>query len=103
MTADKRTDAYVYFKSAIETRYTIMSIKLGFNKGFYPENGKCTTKALQERYTVDGYMKDDEGTETRSIQGREYGKTMVWGAAWFFCKPRKPTLPVQKCTDLDKS
>ena len=91
---------HVYFNSAIETDYTLMTISLGRKDGYYPKDVICTTKTLKERYTNDGYMLDDEAAADARIHGN--GKTEVWGKNWFFCKPKTPTLPSEKCTDFDK-
>ena len=101
MTAEPPTAAHVYFNSALDLGFTEMFIairKTPFGKPrFYPNEGPCTVKALKKRYTDDGYMEDNEGSEVR-MGGDD--KVRVWGQTWYFCKPKEATLPMAKCTNL---
>ena len=92
MAADPASAAHLYFNSAKDSGYTEMFIAL--QKEFYPTEGPCSVMTLKERYTADGYMIDDDGTEVRILGNN---KVKVHGRYWFFCKPKTPTLHV-KCT-----
>ena len=88
MTATPASAAHLYFNSAFDAGFTEMFIAPKNNLGkreFYPKEGPCAVKALQKRYTVDGYM--------RWIRD----EVRVIGQDWFFCKPKTPTLH-PKCT-----
>ena len=96
MSAKPPSAARVYFNSAIDSKFTEMFIAL--KDEFYPKEGPCSVEALKERYTDDGYMKDNAGSKARLVLN---DKVMVKGQNWFFCKPKIPTSHV-KCTNLDK-
>ena len=88
---------HLYFNSALEAGFTEMFIALvKSGKEFYPKEGPCPVKALKARYTDDGFMDDDDGTDVRMVKD---GKVKVLDQPWFFCKPKIPTLHV-KCTNL---
>ena len=70
---------------------------IALDEEFYPREGPCSVKALRDRYTDDGYMVDDDGTDVRSGGNNQ---VKVFGHNWFFCKPKRPTLNV-KCTTFD--
>ena len=91
----KPKKAYLYFNSAIDSEYTMMFIKEGYNKGYWPDNGLCPTEVLKGRYRDDGYIMGEDGSDN--------GKINALGTLWYFCKPVKATLPDAKCTDLKKS
>ena len=88
MTADPRTGAHVYFNSAISSGFTelFMISKYGELR-FYPDEGPCSVKNLQERYSDDGYM----------IEGDKKNDVGDWN--WFFCQPKEPKKE-PKCTIL---
>ena len=94
MVAKDKTKAHLYFNSAIDSEYTMMFIKQGFNKGYWPENGSCPTENLKGRYRDDGYIMGEDGSDA--------GKINAWGTLWYFCKPQKTTPTDSKCTDLKK-
>ena len=89
--------AHVYFNSAIASGYTEMFMMGDFTnvqlalknnrEGFYPQEGPCTVKTLQERYREDRTM----------VDGDE--KTSVGDWNWFFCHPKKAN-PQKKCSIL---
>ena len=91
---------HLYFNSAIEADYSLMTINLSRKLGYYPKDVICTTKSLKERYTNDGFMVDDDVGAYARNHGP--GQTLVWEKTWFFCKPKTPTLSSEKCTDFDK-
>ena len=99
MSPSKPEAAHVYFNSALDSDFTEMFIapSLSPSSKFYPEEGPCSVKALKDRYTDDGYMKDDEGTDVSRMVWNN--KVQVAGRNWLFCKPKIPTLHV-KCTTL---
>ena len=99
MSPSRLEAAHVYFNSALESGFTEMFIapSLSPSSKFYPEEGPCSVKALKDRYTDDGYMKDDEGTDINRMVWNN--KVQVTGRNWFFCRPKIPTLHV-KCTAL---
>ena len=90
MEADPKTGAHVYFNSAVASGFTEMFMisQLWYEDfKFYPNEGPCHVKELQNKYSNDGNMVDEDE------------KTMVWGWNWFFCQPNKPTI-TKKCTIL---
>ena len=102
MVANPKTAAHLYFKSAFDSGYTEMFVAL--NGEFYPREGPCSVMALKERYTDDGYMKDNDGTTIDGTVGDDMFK--VYGKEWFFCKLKvpkakpKPNPKKVKCTEL---
>ena len=88
MTADPRTGAHVYFNSAISSGFTeLFMISHNGELSFYPDDGPCAVKNLQERYSDDGYM----------IEGDKKNDVGDWN--WFFCQPKDPKNQ-PKCTIL---
>ena len=94
MVAKDKTKAHLYFNSAIDSEYTMMFIKQGFNKGYWPEIGSCPTENLKGRYRDDGYIMGEDGSDT--------GKINAWGTLWYFCKPVLHAPTDGKCIDLQK-
>ena len=81
MVVDPKSDAYLYFNSAIDGGHSMMfmrpsAIPSGI-KGFYPPNGVTTTEALKGKFTTDGFILGEDGKNLN-----------VWGANWYFCKPQ---------------
>ena len=94
MTANPPSNAHVYFNSAKASGFTEMFMITEPLDGndldeldFYPLEGPCSTKNLQDRYSNDGIMV--EGNTRKDVVG--------WN--WFFCKPKEPT-EQNKCTIL---
>ena len=94
MTADPATEAHVYFNSAMASGFTqlfMITDPLDGNDldelDFYPLEGPCSTKKLQDQYSNDGIMVD--GNTRKNVVG--------WN--WLFCKPKEPT-EQNKCTIL---
>ena len=94
MAADPPTGAHVYFNSAMASGFTELFMITETLDGndldeldFYPLEGPCSTKNLQDRYSNDGIMV--EGNTRKNVVG--------WN--WFFCKPKEPT-EQNKCTIL---
>jgi len=91
MKAKPRTEAHLYFKSAIASGYTEMFMISNeisdspTTSDFCPKEGTCPVEILQKRYSDDGHLVD--GVE----------KTLVWGKNWFFCLPKTPS-KLSKCT-----
>ena len=90
MQAEPKSAAHVYFTSAMASGFAEMFmisedaiLSPHQEIMFYPKEGPCAVKTLQEQYSDEGYIK----------------KTMVWGMNWFFCHPKKPRKPT-KCTIL---
>ena len=102
MVANPKKAAHVYFKSAFDSGYTEMFVAL--DEEFYPREGPCSVMALKERYTDDGYMKDNDGTPIDGTVGDDTFN--VFGKEWFFCKLKvpkpepKPNPKKVKCTEL---
>ena len=97
MVINPKTKAYLYFNSAIDSEYAMMFIRgfyKGFYEGYYPKNGICPTEELRGRYTDEGYIMGEDGSDA--------GKINAWGTFWYFCKPQKATLLDEKCTSLNK-
>ena len=95
MDSDPRSKAHVFFNSAIESGFTQMfMIKDNFKPGsklkFYPMEGPCDVKTLQDKYSDDGKIVDG------------LKRTKVWGWNWFFCLPivQPPNVILPKCTIL---
>ena len=79
MNTKKAAAAHVYFNSALDSGFTEMFIAL--KDEFYPKDGPGSVRLLKERYTDDGYMKDNEGNEKNKVK--------VHGGEWFFCKENR--------------
>ena len=78
-------NAYVYFNSAIESKYDEMFIKISNKKGMYPKSGPCSVEVLKERYNEDGQMVDDD--ETVDVHKKN----------WYFCMPYEQSSSSTKC------
>ena len=88
MTAVPKTGAHVYFNSAVSSGFTeLFMISHYGDLRFYPDEGPCAVKTLQERYSDDGYM----------IEGDKKNDVGAWN--WFFCQPKIPE-EMPKCTIL---
>ena len=88
MTSNPASKAHVYFNSAMASGFTEMFMISGLiDFDFYPDEGSCSTKTLQDRYNDDGFM----------VEGNEMTHVVGWN--WFFCKPKNPE-EQNKCTIL---
>ena len=76
MTAEPPSGAYVYFKSALASGFTLMFIEIA-DAEMYPKNSVCSVEELQKRYNEDGQMVSDGD------------KVSVYEKTWYFCKPKK--------------
>ena len=98
MDSDPRSKAHVFFNSAIESGFTQMfmikdNLKPGSKLKFYPIEGPCDVKTLQDLYSDDGKIGEI---------GCGLKRTKVWGWNWFFCLPivQPPNVILPKCTIL---
>ena len=89
MQAKPKDRAYVYFKSAIETGFSQMVIKMKMEE-MYPKDGPCSVEKLKSQYNEDGDM----------VDGDE--EVFVFGKAWYFCSPKASITP-SDCINLKKS
>ena len=77
VTCSPKSDARVFFSSAIASDYTEMFFVLPKNE-FYPKEGQGSVQDLMKRYTDDGNIVESDGTNNN---------VKVWGEIWLFCKP----------------
>ena len=88
MKAKPPTGAHVYFNSAIHAGFTELFMINAYSLfEFYPDEGPCPVKTLQDRYSDDGFMV--EGDKKKNVVG--------WN--WFFCQPKQDQ-EQPKCTIL---
>lgn len=77
---------HLYLNSAIESGFTKMFIAL--KSEFYPKEGPFSVEALKQSVTDDGYMKNKDGTDVRTINNE---RVYPFGKLGFFCKPKTHT------------
>ena len=88
MKAKPPTGAHVYFNSATHAGFTELFMINAYTLfEFYPDEGPCPVKTLQDRYSNDGFM----------VEGDKKKKVVGWN--WFFCQP-KEIQEQPKCTIL---
>ena len=76
MVATPKIAAHVYLKSALDSKFSQMFIKID-DEEMYPKASSCSVEELSKRYNENGEMVDD--------------KVKVWGKIWFFCLPETPS------------
>ena len=82
VTCNPKSDARVFFSSAIASDYTEMIFVL--ENEFHPKEVRGLVQDLMKRYTDDGKILESDGTNNN---------IKVWGEIWFFCKPRTSNSP----------